>query len=82
MTSQQHMIWLRKVYQNLVYHPMTELDQLWQEYKSFEINQSKALAVAMAVDLVQEWQQKYQHVQNIYLERNKISSPQNLHWKI
>jgi len=78
MTPQQHMMWLREVYQKLVCHPMTGLDQLWQEYESFEKNQSEALAAA----LVQEWQPKYQHARNIYLERNKVFSPQDLHWKI
>eukprot|EP00536_Pseudo-nitzschia_multiseries_P008410 jgi/Psemu1/198055/e_gw1.213.87.1 len=77
MTPQQHMMWLREVYQKLVCHPMTGLDQLWQEYESFEKNQSEALAAA----LVQEWQPKYQHARNIYLERNKVFSPQDLHWK-
>jgi len=77
MTPQQHMMWLREVYQKLVCHPMTGLDQLWQEYESFEKHQSEALAAA----LIQEWQPKYQHARNIYLERNKIFSPQDLHWK-
>ncbi len=76
MTPQQHMMWLREVYQKLVCHPMTGLDQLWQEYESFEKHQSEALAAA----LIQEWQPKYQHARNIYLERNKIFSPQDLHW--
>ena len=77
MTPQQHMMWLREVYQKLICHPMTGLDQLWQEYESFEKHQSEALAAA----LIQEWQPKYQHARNIYLERNKIFSPQDLHWK-
>ncbi|VEU36726.1 unnamed protein product [Pseudo-nitzschia multistriata] len=77
MTPQQHMMWLREVYQKLICHPMTGLDQLWQEYESFEKNQSEALAAA----LVQEWQPKYQHARNIYLERNKVFNPQALHWK-
>jgi hypothetical protein len=77
MTPQQHMMWLREVYQKLVCHPMTGLDQLWQEYEAFEKNQSEALAAA----LIQEWQPKYQHARNVYLERNKVFSPQDLHWK-
>lgn len=77
MTPQQHMMWLREVYQKLVCHPMTGLDQLWQEYEIFEKNQSEALAAA----LIQEWQPKYQHARNVYLERNKIFSPQDLNWK-
>jgi len=77
MTPQQHMMWLREVYQKLVCHPMTGLDQLWQEYESFEKNQSEALAAA----LIQEWQPKYQHARNVYLERNKVFSPQDLNWK-
>lgn len=77
MTPQQHMMWLREVYQKLICHAMTGLDQLWQEYENFEKNQSEALAAA----LIQEWQPKYQHARNIYLERNKIFSPQDLNWK-
>jgi hypothetical protein len=77
MTPQQHMMWLREVYQKLICHPMTGLDQLWQEYESFEKNQSQALAEA----LIQEWQPKYQHARNVYLERNKVFSPQDLNWK-
>ena len=76
MTPQQHMMWLREVYQKLVCHPMTGLDQLWQEYESFEKHQSEALAAA----LIQEWHPKYQHARSIYLERNKIFSPKDLHW--
>jgi len=77
MTPQQHMMWLREVYQKLVCYPMTGLDQLWQEYESFEKNQSEALAAA----LIAEWQPKYQHARNVYLERNKLFSIQDLYWK-
>ena len=77
MTPQQHMMWLREVYQKLIGHPMTGLDQLWQEYESFEKNQSEALAAA----LIAEWQPKYQHARNVYLERNKVFSIQDLNWK-
>jgi len=77
MTPQQHRDWLREVYQKLVCNPMTGLDQLWQEYESFEKNQSEALAAA----LIGEWQPKYQHARNTYLERSKVFSPQDLHWK-
>ncbi|OEU10200.1 hypothetical protein FRACYDRAFT_264007 [Fragilariopsis cylindrus CCMP1102] len=72
-----HMMWLREVYQKLIGHPMTGLDQLWQEYESFEKNQSEALAAA----LIAEWQPKYQHARNVYLERNKVFSIQDLNWK-
>ena len=77
MTPKQHMMWLRDVYQKLVCHPMTGLDQLWQEYENFEKSQSEALAAA----LIAEWQPKYQHARNIYLERNKTFSIQDLQWK-
>jgi hypothetical protein len=66
--AQQQMVQLRSVYQRLVTHPMTGLDQLWQEYEAFERNQSEALAQA----LTQEFAPKYQHARTIYLERNRV----------
>ncbi|KAG7361484.1 SURF1 family protein [Nitzschia inconspicua] len=77
MTPQQHMLWLRSIYQKLVCHPMTGLDQFWQEYELFERQQSEALATA----LLQELQPKYQHARNVYLERNKVFNLQLLEWK-
>ncbi|KAL3921325.1 MAG: hypothetical protein SGILL_002804 [Bacillariaceae sp.] len=77
MTPQQHMLWLRSIYQKLVCHPMTDLDQLWQEYEIFERQQSEALASA----LIQELQPKYQHARNVYLERRRVFSVQDLEWK-
>jgi hypothetical protein len=77
MTPQQHMLWMRSIYQKLVCHPMTGLDQLWQEYEAFERQQSEALAAA----LVAEWAPKYQHARNVYLERNRVFSVQDLQWK-
>ena len=77
MTPQQHMLWLRSIYQKLVCNPMTGLDQLWQEYETFERQQSEALAAA----LIQELQPKYQHARNVYLDRNKVFNVQDLQWK-
>ena len=64
----QHMVHLRSIYQRLVCHPMTGLDQLWQEYEAFERQQSEALATA----LVSEYTPKYQHARTVYLERNRV----------
>jgi hypothetical protein len=77
MTPQQHMVWLRSIYQKLVCHPMTGLDQLWQEYEIFERQQSEALAAA----LIQELQPKYQHARTVYLERSRVFVVQDLDWK-
>jgi Suppressor of forked protein (Suf) len=71
----QHMSILRQVYQRLVCHPMTGLDQLWQEYEHFERQQSEALAQA----LLGEFTPKYQHARTIYLERNRVFNVQDLH---
>ncbi len=70
----QHMVILRQLYQRLVCHPMTGLDQLWQEYELFERQQSEALAQA----LVGEFTPKYQHARTIYLERNRVFNMQDL----
>lgn len=70
----QHMVILRQVYQRLVCHPMTGLDQLWQEYELFERQQSEALAQA----LVSEFSPKYQHARTVYLERNRVFNVQDL----
>lgn len=77
VTPQQHMLWLRGIYQKLVCHPMTGLDQFWQEYELFERQQSEALASA----LIQELQPKYQHARTVYLERTKVFNVQMLEWK-
>lgn len=66
--AQQQMMQLRSVYQRLVVHPMTGLDQLWQEYEAFERGQSEALAQA----LIAEYAPKYQHARTVYLERNRV----------
>ena len=66
--AQQQMINLRSIYQRLVTHPMTGLDQLYQEYEAFERGQSEALAQA----LLQEYTPKYQHARSTYLERNRV----------
>ena len=66
--GQQQMITLRSIYQRLVTHPMTGLDQLYLEYETFERGQSEALAQA----LLQEYTPKYQHARSTYLERNRV----------
>ena len=68
--TQDNMVYLRSVYQRLVCHPMTGLDQLWQEYEAFERQQSEQLAAA----LVGEFTPKYQHARTVYLERNRVFS--------
>lgn len=70
----QHMVILRQLYQRLVCHPMTGLDQLWQEYELFERQQSEALAQA----LIGEFTPKYQHARTVYLERNRVFNVQDL----
>lgn len=74
ISDPQQMVTLRSVYQRLVCHPMTGLDQLWQEYEQFERQQSEALAQA----LVGEFTPKYQHARTIYLERNRVFNVQDL----
>jgi cleavage stimulation factor subunit 3 len=66
--AQKQMVQLRSVYQRLVTHPMTGLDQLWQEYEAFERGQSEHLATA----LIAEYAPKYQHARSVYLERNRV----------
>jgi cleavage stimulation factor subunit 3 len=66
--AQQQMINLRSIYQRLVTHPMTGLDQLYQEYEAFERGQSEVLAQA----LLQDYTPKYQHARSTYLERNRV----------
>jgi hypothetical protein len=66
--AQKQMVQLRSVYQRLASHPMTGLDQLWQEYEAFERGQNEALAAA----LIAEHLPKYQHARSVYLERNRV----------
>ena len=66
--AREQMEQLRAVYQRLVCLPMTGLDQLWQEYETFERGQSEALADA----LIREYTPKYQHARTVYLERNRV----------
>ena len=66
--AQKQMVQLRSIYQRLVTHPMTGLDQLWQEYEAFERSQSEQLASA----LIAEYAPKYQHARSVYLERNRV----------
>jgi Suppressor of forked protein (Suf) len=66
--AQRQMLQLRSVYQRAVVHPLQGLDQLWQEYESFEKQQSEALAAA----LIQDFAPKYQHARTVYLERNRV----------
>jgi hypothetical protein len=68
--AQKQMLQLRSIYQRLVAHPMTGLDQLWQDYEAFERAQSEALAQA----LLAEYSPKYQHARTVYLERNRVYS--------
>lgn len=66
--QQQQMIQLRSVYQRLVQLPMTGLDNLWQDYESFERSHSEELATA----LLAEYTPKYQHARTVYLERARV----------
>eukprot|EP00529_Nitzschia_sp_RCC80_P007915 CAMPEP_0113471280 /NCGR_PEP_ID=MMETSP0014_2-20120614/16895_1 /TAXON_ID=2857 /ORGANISM="Nitzschia sp." /LENGTH=1267 /DNA_ID=CAMNT_0000363907 /DNA_START=9 /DNA_END=3812 /DNA_ORIENTATION=+ /assembly_acc=CAM_ASM_000159 len=78
VTPQQHMAWLRSIYQSLITNPMKGLDQFWKEYEDFEKSQNEQLAAA----LIQEWQPKYHHTRNVYLERlNRVFNPDDLKWK-
>lgn len=78
MTPQQHMGWMRGIYQDLICHPMTGLDQLWKEYEDFE----RGLSDQLADKLIPEWLPKYQHARNVYLERfNRVFNPTELNWK-
>lgn len=66
--ARQQMVQLRQVFQRLVVHPMTGLDQLWQEYEAFERAQNETLAQALIAELAP----KYQHARTVYLERNRV----------
>eukprot|EP00986_Skeletonema_menzelii_P019911 scaffold29560_cov154-Skeletonema_menzelii.AAC.3 len=67
-SSQKQLAQLRTIYQRGVTHPMTGLDQFWQEYEAFERSHSDSLGTI----LVAEWLPKYQHARSIYLERNRV----------
>mmetsp|Transcript_1541 Transcript_1541/g.2821 ORF Transcript_1541/g.2821 Transcript_1541/m.2821 type:complete len:1330 (-) Transcript_1541:273-4262(-) len=67
-TSQKQLSVLRSIYQRGITHPMTGLDQYWQEYETFERSHSESLGSV----LVAEWLPKYQHARSIYLERNRV----------
>ena len=73
-TSQKQLSQLRSIYQRGVTHPMTGLDQFWQEYEAFEKSHSESLGAV----LVAEWLPKYQHARSVYLERNRVWSIQDL----
>jgi Suppressor of forked protein (Suf) len=68
LLQQKQMIQLRSVYQRLVQSPMTGLDNLWQEYETFERSRSEELAAALLTD----YTPKYQHARTIYLERARV----------
>jgi len=72
--AQKQMLQLRSLYQRLVTHPMTGLDQLWQEYETFERSQNEHLATA----LIDEFKPKYTHARSVYLERNRVYSVTDL----
>ncbi|KAL9181328.1 hypothetical protein ACHAXT_010133 [Thalassiosira profunda] len=67
-TAQKQLALLRSVYQRGISHPMTGLDQFWQEYEAFERSHSESLASV----LIAEWLPRYQHARSIYLERNRV----------
>ena len=72
--AQQQMLDLRSVYKRLVVHPMTGLDQLWQEYEAFERAQNETLAQALVAELAP----KYQHARSVYLERQRVFDVEDL----
>eukprot|EP00581_Thalassiosira_minuscula_P010174 CAMPEP_0183710292 /NCGR_PEP_ID=MMETSP0737-20130205/6065_1 /TAXON_ID=385413 /ORGANISM="Thalassiosira miniscula, Strain CCMP1093" /LENGTH=1345 /DNA_ID=CAMNT_0025938531 /DNA_START=78 /DNA_END=4115 /DNA_ORIENTATION=+ len=67
-SSQKQLTQLRSIYHRGITHPMTGLDQFWQEYESFERTHGEALGSV----LVAEWLPRYQHARSIYLERNRV----------
>jgi len=73
-TSQKQLNQLRSIYQRGVTHPMTGLDQFWQEYESFERSHSESLGSV----LIAEWLPRYQHARSIYLERNRVWTARDL----
>ncbi len=73
-TSQKKLHQLRSIYQRGITHPMTGLDQFWQEYEAFERSHSESLGSV----LIAEWLPRYQHARSIYLERNRIWNAREL----
>lgn len=73
-TSQRQLGQLRSIYQRGITHPMTGLDQFWQEYELFERSHSESLGSL----LVAEWLPRYQHARSIYLERNRVWTAREL----
>jgi hypothetical protein len=67
-TTQKQLSQLRSIYQRGITHPMTGLDQYWQEYEMFERSHSEALGSVM----IAEWLPRYQHARSVYLERNRV----------
>ena len=67
-TTQKQLNQLRSIYQRGITHPMTGLDQYWQEYEMFERSHSEALGSVM----IAEWLPRYQHARSVYLERNRV----------
>ncbi|KAL3809771.1 hypothetical protein ACHAXA_011214 [Cyclostephanos tholiformis] len=73
-TSQRQLSQLRSIYQRGITHPMTGLDQFWQEYEIFERSHSESLGSV----LIAEYQPRYQHARSIYLERNRVWTAREL----
>lgn len=74
---QKRLSHLRRLYQRLVGHPMTGLDQYWTEYEAYEKNQGGTGAEQLAAALLAEHQPRYQHARSVYLERNRICDLRN-----
>mmetsp|Transcript_24403 Transcript_24403/g.52609 ORF Transcript_24403/g.52609 Transcript_24403/m.52609 type:complete len:1321 (-) Transcript_24403:368-4330(-) len=73
-STQKQLSQLRSIYQRGITHPMTGLDQFWQEYETFERSHSESLGSV----LIAEWLPRYQHARSIYLERNRVWSGREL----
>lgn len=73
-SSQKQLHLLRSIYQRGITHPMTGLDQFWQEYEAFERSHSESLGSV----LIAEWLPRYQHARSIYLERNRVWNAREL----
>ena len=73
-SSQKQLSQLRSIYQRGVTHPMTGLDQFWQDYEAFERSHSESLGSV----LIAEWLPRYQHARSIYLERNRVWTARDL----
>jgi len=74
---QKRLSHLRRLYQRLVGHPMTGLDQYWAEYEQYEKNQGGTGAEQLAAALIAEHQPRYQHARSVYLERNRVCDLRN-----